>query len=238
MARTTRITEQLEWPSLKEVFFIGTRVHEELVRDKSGHIVMVDGQPKSHKVGKFVNELQEAIDDGKLDALVLEAANLYHGGNVQAVLAAMARNLDSQKSNMKNRDYAPNAEIDKIRLNTMYGFVNARREAKTRSSEALPQWAFGPKEIDEINDLHKLQAVINSINDACCDKAHGSYKSHLGENYVEVAKANRTYAQKRKELLKAQADAVDPNILAKLGQGKKVTLTADQAAQLIKLLSK
>lgn len=237
MARITRITEQLKWSSLKEVFFIGTRVSEELARDKNGKIIMVDGEPKTRKVGKFINELQDAIEDGTLDKMVQEAADQYHGGDIQAVLYAVTRNLDSQKSNMKKREYAPNRKIDEIRLATLYDFVNARREAKTRSSGDLPQWAYGPKEIDEITDVARLQKVINSINDACCDKAHGTYAVHLGPDYVEVAKANREYARKRKAELEAKENAVDPEILAKLAKGSKVTLSAAQAAQIAKLLN-
>jgi hypothetical protein len=238
MTRTTRITEQLNWSSYKETYFIGSRNVEELVRDSNGNIVIENNQPKVAKVSKFVNELQEAIDAGVFDTLVQECAAKYHDGNVQAVYASMARNLDSQRHNMKERAYAPNRKIDEIRLETMVNFVNSRREAKTRTNNALPQWAYGPTEIDAIDDPAKLQKIINSINDVCCDKAHGGYNKYLGDNYVEVAKVNREYARKRKAELEAKANAVDPEIIAKLAKGSKVTLTADQAAQLMKLLGK
>ena len=236
MARITKITENLSWQNLKDAYFIGTRVSEELKRDANGKVIMKNGEPIVAKVGRTVNELQEAINDGTLDKLVTECAEKYHGGNVQSVLAALARNLDSQRCNMKKRSYAPNKAVDELRLETLATFVSERREV-TRSSGSLPQWAFGPEEIDKIDDVKKLQNVINSINDACCDKAGGSYAKHLGENYVEVAKANREYARKRKAALEAKENEVDPELLAKLAKGK-VTLTPEQAAQLVKLLSK
>lgn len=238
MTRTTRITEQLNWSSYKETYRIGQSTVEELARDSAGKIIMENDSPKTVKVSKFVNELQDAIDAGVFDALVEECANQYHDGNVQAVYAAMARNLDSQRHNMKKRSYAPNRKIDEMRLETMVSYVNSRREAKTRTNEAIPQWAFGPEQIDAIDDLAKLQKVINSINDVACDKAHGGYDKRLGANYVEIAKANREYARKRKAELEAKANAVDPEILAKLAKGSKVTLSADQAAQIMKLLGK
>lgn len=238
MSRTTRITEQLNWSSYKETYFIGTRLSEELARDSAGNVLIEKGQPKVIKATKFVNELQEAIDSGEFDQLIQQCAEQYHGGNVQAVLTAMSRNLDSQRHNMKERSYAPNRRIDEIRLETMTIFVNSRREAKTRAKEGLPQWAYGQAEIDAIDDVAKLQKVINSINDVCCDKAHGGYEKYLGANYVEIAKVNREYARKRKAELEAKANAVDPDILGKLAKGSKVTLTADQAAQLLKLLGK
>lgn len=238
MTRTTRITEQLNWSSYKETYFIGSRMSEELARDDKGNAIMENGQPKVVKVSKFVNELQEAIEANVFDNLVQECATEYHDGNVQAVYAAMARNLDSQRHNMKERSYAPNRKIDEIRLETMVNFVNSHRESKTRTNNALPQWAYGPTEIDAIDDPAKLQKVINSINDVCCDKAHGGYDKYLGEDYVEVAKVNREYARKRKAELEAKANAVDPAILTKLAKGSKVTLSADQAAQLMKLLGK
>lgn len=238
MNRTTRTTEQLSWASYKETYFIGQRMVEDLERDSAGNVVLVDGQPKVTKVTKFINELQDAIDDGTFDALVKECADVYHGGNVQAVYTAMARNLDSQRHNMKERTYAPNRKIDEIRLDTMTAFINDRREAKTRAKGSVPQWAYGPAEIDTIDDVDALQKVINSINDVCCDKAHGGYEKRLGDNYVEVAKVNREYARKRKSELEAKKNAIDPAIIDKLSKGSKVTLTADQAAQLMKLLGK
>ena len=101
MTRTTRITEQLNWSSYKETYFIGSRNVEELVRDGNGAVIIENNQPKVAKVSKFVNELQEAIDAGVFDTLVQECAAKYHDGNVQAVYASMARNLDSQRHNMK-----------------------------------------------------------------------------------------------------------------------------------------
>jgi len=238
MQHFTRITEQLNWNQLRENYFIGSRVVEALARDAKGKIILTNGEPKVIKSSVFVNELQEAVDDGRLDALVAEAATLYHGGNTKIVIDAIVRNLDSQRSNMKKREYAPNKKIDEIRLETLTKFVNARRTTKSHASGTLPQWAYGPAEIDAIEDPNKLQNVINSINDACCNKSHMTYSTHLGENYVEVAKANRAYAQKRKAELVAKVSTVGPEILAKLAKGSKVTLTQEEAAQLMKLRAK
>lgn len=238
MTRTTKITEQLNWSTYKENYFIGTRPFEELERDADGNIKLVNGHPKAVKVLRFVNELQEAIDAGVFDKLIQECADQLHDGDVQSVLRAVTRNLDSQRHNIKNRQQPFNRKTEEIRLETMVKFVSSRSKARNRASEGLPQWAYGQAEIDAIDDVAKLQKVINSISDVCCDKAHGGYDKYLGDNYVETAKANREYARKRKADLEAKASAVDPDILGKLAKGSKVTLTADQAAQLLKLLGK
>jgi len=238
MTHVSRISEQLYWKTLREVYFIGNRTCEIVERDAKGALVMIKGEPKVVKTTKFVNELQEAIDDGTLDALVLDCANKYHGGNTQLVIAALIRNLDSERNNLKKRVCPTNKKIEELRLETMVKFVNDRRESKTRTSGELPQWAYGPKEIDAITDPDKLRKIINSINDACCDKYHGTYAEFLGEDYVEAAKANREYARKRKATLEAKANEIDPDLLKKFISGQKVTLTADQAAQILKLLKK
>lgn len=238
MSHIIRLTEQLTWKALRDTFFIGTRVVETLARNEKNKVIMVDGDAKTIKSVVFVNELQEAIDAGKLDVLVAEAAELYHGGNIQAVIASLVRNLDSQRTNLKNKNYAFNHKIEEIRLETMVKFVNDRRVAKSRPLGTLPQWAYGPKELDAIDDVNKLQNVINSINDACCNKAHGTYAKFLGEDYIEAAKANREYAKKRKESLLSKANAISPAFMAKLATGTKVTLTKEEVEQLVKLLNK
>ena len=239
MARITKITEDLNWQALKDNYFIGTRVVEELKRDSSGKIVMKNGEPVVQRIGRMVNELQQAIDDGTLDRLVLECAKEYHDGNIQPVLVAIARNLDSKRCNLKKATYAPNKAIDEVRLETLTKFVASRRtSSRAKTSGGLPQWAYGKAEINKLETPEAIQKVINSLSDVCCDKPGGNYALRLGENYVEIAKANREYARKRKAQLEAAANSVDDALLAKLAKGSKVTLTPEQAAQLVKILTK
>lgn len=239
MARTTKITEQLHWTALREEFPIGMRTSEELMRDANGKIVLKDGNPVVVKINKAVNELQDAIDDGRLDALVAEAANKYHNGDIQGVLAAIAKDLASKRYHLKDAYADSVKKIDEIRLDTLDKYVKSRRTSDTRSTDGLPQWAYGTTEIDAIDDPAKLQKIINSINDVCCGKAGSSYIKYLGEDYLTVAKANREYARKRKTALETSKSALDPELIAKLSAGKgKVQLTADQAAAIMKLLGK
>lgn len=240
--RINRISEELTWNSYSQSYFIGNRLVEELKRDGKGDVVLKDGKPVVMTGTKFVNELQDAISAGIFDELVQKCADEYHGGDVQGVYYALTRNLDSTRYNLKKRaaKYAQSSmiAIDKIRLATMEEFVASRSEAKSRSANTTPQWAYGPTEIDAISDPDKLQKVINSINDVVCDKAHGVYEKRLGPNYVEVAKLNREYARKRKAELEAKANAISPDLLAKLAKGSKVTLSAEDAAKVLELLGK
>ncbi len=237
MTRTTRLTEQLTWNYLKEVYFIGNITSEELARDAEGNIILTNNQPKVVHTTKMVNRLQEAIDAGEIDKLVVECAKMYHDGNTDAVYYAMARTLDSMRHNLKDRAYAPTLKIDTIRLETLTTYVRTKRKTAVKASGSIPQWAFGPAEIDAIDDPARLQKVINSINDVVSDaKINKSYAERLGEDYKEVAKRNREHARKRKELLQKKETAVDPDLLAKLATGKNVSLTAEQAALIAKLL--
>lgn len=237
MARMARITEELMWSSYKARFFIGERASEELKRDEDGHILLVDGHPVAVHVTKFVNDLQKAIDDGIVDKMVKKCADTMHGGDVQAVYYHMTRNLDSQRHTLKTTGYSVTPEADKIRLETMVNYINSKREAKIRLEGTKPQWAYGPEDIDQITDVAKLQKVINSINDVACGKGHSNYAARLGVDFLQVAKANREYARKRKAILEAKAEEIDPNLLAKLMKGK-ASISAAEAEALLTLLRK
>lgn len=233
---TQHIAMELTWKSLRDMYFIGTVVTEELKRTSDGKVIMENGQPVTHKVGKMVNKLQEAIDDGTLDALVKKSAEMYSNGDVAAVIASMVRNLDSERQTLKNRPTVPSVDTEMIRFTTLEKFVAARRTSKPRDASNLPQWAYGPAEIDKIDDPAKLQKIINSINDVCCDKSHVDYGKKLGADYVNVAKANRLYAQKRKQALESKVNQLPEDLIAKITSGKKVTLNEKQAAALAELL--
>ncbi len=240
MTRTTKLTESLHWSSLKENFPIGMRSSEVLQRDKNDKIILVDGNPVVVKINKFANELQTAIDDGRIDALVAEAAKLYHAGDTQGVINALAKDVSSKRCHLKDMYDGSARHIDEIMLDTLDKYIQSRRTSATRTTDGLPQWAYGKTELDAIDDPAKLQKIINSINDVCCGKAGGSYIKYLGEDYLTVAKANREYARKRRAILLAKKDevVVDPEILAKLSKTGKVTLTAEQAAAVMKLLNR
>lgn len=227
--KQTKIIESLSWKALKEAFIIGTVV------------VPVDG--KNTEV--VVNALQNAIDDGTIDAMVNESAKLYHDGNTSEVFKALNRNLQSQRCNMDKRAFIAMKDIEELRYTTLRNYVdsNIAKIAKTYgvANANKPQWAYGPEEIDAIEDAAQLQKVINSISDACSEsKFNAEYEVRLGENYREVAKANRSYARKRKAELenKANSKVVEDAtaLLAKLDKGTKTTLSAEEAAKLAELL--
>lgn len=242
MARIIKLTEELRWTNLREAFPIGMRTVEVLERDAKGNLVLHNGEPKVIKVQKRVNELETAIADGTLDKMVAVCADTYHNGDVQGVYAAMAKTLDSMRCNLKNGNKNTSLwKNDTERLGILTAYVRSHRTAQSRSTDGLPQWAFGPTEIDQITDPARLQKIINSISDVCADKAGASYVGLLGEDYVTKAKANREYARKRKAALEAKTQAPDPELIAKLnkpGKTGKVTLTPEEVETLMKLLGR
>lgn len=247
MSRTEKTTPALMWEALASKYFIGFRMEVDLKRDPQGHVILDDaGHPIPIKVGKNVNELQEAIDDGVLDGLMEECANTLHSGDKKAAFDAFAKRLQSKAYHQRHSDRKESSEWkhDQIMLTTLEKWLAANRPnstgASSSASSVLPQWAYGPEEIDQITSAAQLQKVINSIADVCSNKAGaGVYSQRLGDNYLEVAKQNRAYARQRKAELEAKEriDEVDPDLLKKLTKGGTVKLTDEQAAALVKLLS-
>ena len=236
--RTNRLTEELYWVSYKELYYIGLRETEELVRDNAGNIVFDEnGKERTVRIKRNVNELQEAIDSGEFEAKIQKCADMLHDGDVEEVYFAMAKNLDSQRFHMKKRDVAVSAS-DKIRFATIDAFVRGHRASGNENTEEIPQWAFGPEQIDKIDDPAKLLKIINSISDVASDsKFNKAYAVRLGENYREAAKANRTYARKRKAMLETQAKVKLPEtLIAKIQSGDKAQFTAEEMVLLAEFL--
>lgn len=229
-SKTTRISENLSWTALKENFYIGS--------------ITVGGQKLT------VNKLQDAIDDGTLKQMLIECADEYHDGDLVAVLNILKRNLSSQLCNMRKRasaGYTSNYETDKIRYETLKTFVDGLMSEHVKPKSGIsankPQWAYGPEEIDQIDDPELLRKVINSIADPCSDgKNPAPYIARFGENYREIVIANREYARERLAKLKAEAskpkvsDALQQKILN--GNGRLTKAELEELTELLKRLER
>lgn len=217
MAYNTKITENLKWQSLKENFFIGS--------------VKVDGKLVA------VNNLDTAIEDGTIDALLLDCANELHDGDVYSALLAWSRNLSSQQTNMK-KDYHPDAKQDWSRYNSLRTFVDkkmAEVKGSTANGNAKAYWEYTMEEINALTDAKTIKSVYDNMR---------SKKS----KYPTVVAAIADYedrlvviSKKRNDLIAAEKSGiskVDANLLAKLGKGNKATLSAQEAADLFAILAK
>lgn len=217
MAYTTRITENLNWQSLKENFFIGN--------------VKVDGKYVA------VNNLDVAIEDGTIEALVVECANELHEGNLYAAYLAWNRNLSSQQTNMK-KGYNPDAEQDWMRFNSLRAYVTKRMaeikgEANNGNSKAY--WEYTMEEIEALTDAKTIKSVYDNMR---------SKKSKYPTVVAAIADYEDRLAvisKKRNELIAAEKSGinkVDEALLAKLSKGNKATLSAQEAADLFAILAK
>jgi len=215
-----KLTKELYWESLKQEFIMVYAYHD----DKQ----------------VYIDNLTPAIETGIMDKLVEDCADLLHEGNLHTAYKALDANLRSKKCNMKKAPELPSKQHDKRRLSIMQEYVAKKLTETAPTAKATrlndkPQWAYGPEEIDKIGDIQQLQKVINSINDAV-SKVGAQYEARLGEDYQEIARANRTYARKRMEKLKKAVPTNADELLAKIQKGGKVVLSANEAAALAKFL--
>jgi len=215
-----KLTTELYWESLKQEFIMGYAYHD------------------NKQV--YIDNLTPAIKEGILDRLVEECADLLHDGCLRSAYKALDANLRSKKCNMKKAPELPSKQHDKKRLDIMQAYVAGKLAelapvSRTTRLNDKPQWAYGPDEIDKIDDIQQLQKVINSINDAV-SKVGAQYEARLGEDYQEIARENRTYARKRMEKLKKAVPTNADELLAKIQGGKRVVLSAAEAAALAKFL--
>ena len=236
MSKNTNITQELHWRALHERFFIGTRLTEVLARDEAGNILFKGDQPVVRRERQSVNELEEAIADGTLDRMLADCAAELHDGDIAVALKAWRRVLSSTQTNLKKRSQV--GPTDWVRFELLWQFTTDKLAAASKDAVGggLPQWAFGPEQIDRVNDPAVLQKIINSIADVCSTKANSPrYAEQLGSNYREVANANRAYARKRMKALNSAKGQIDPALLSKLQKGSAKLSSAETAA-LLKLL--
>lgn len=226
--RTVKMSENLHWQNLSNKFFIGE--------------VKVKG-----KIVK-VNELQEAIEDGTLLAMIKEAADAFYEGDVSAVLLRLKKNLSNWKCVAKMP-----TTIDKIRFQLLWDYCESllpeykRVSGKARPHDASaiyvnnvrkPQWAYNAEDLAKIDDVDRVVAIIHSIADVCAGKGNPERnRQWLGEDYLIKAVENREAAYKRRDELlnKQKATEIKQALADKLAAfGSDKVFTAEELMALLK----
>jgi len=215
--KKVRITEELTWSSLKDRFVIGNFTHE--------------------GVSLAINQLKDAIDNGTLLAMVVNCADKMHDGNVTEVVEAIKRNLSSNATNFKKKEYNPTADQDNLRLSLLWNFFDGLSIKEKKVTEGLPEtlkekalWALTTEEIEGLDKSNYkiLDSVYQNMQ---------SHKSKTGKEVVlaadpqyldRLALISKYRSECRAAAKKAESEVVIPTeLLTKAAAGKLTK--ADQA---------
>jgi len=227
---STRTTKGLDWKVLLQQFK-EFQTTEETAKKFCKDTEQLKKYDSKSAIVKYITEQ------------VQECADTLYSGDTTEVIRALRRNVQDKTCRMKDAAYLPDIKVRQALANIILdNFVLAAQSTTVVATANKPQWAFGPEEIDQINNLDDLIKVIHSISDVCSDKkANPKYSQILGENYVEVAKANREYANKRKSILAEQKVERTVDVAAKLQEllasGKK-SYSSKELAAILETLSK
>lgn len=215
---TCKVITELTWEALRNNYRIGT--------------VKIGGKNIE------VNELNEAIEDGTLDATMQKCADELHEGDLYSALLAFSRNLSSKATNMKKSTYSTTTKVDKIMYELLRDYTDkkmAEVKGSARSGNSKSYWQYTKEEIEAADSLQLITSIYNLM---------ASMKSKYPELVAKVPDFEERKAlvsKKKSEMLKAlknPANTVGDTLMTKLAGGKKTTLSAEEAATLANLLAK
>lgn len=204
-----KITKNLEWKALKENYKIGqVRVGKKFVS---------------------VNELADAIADGEIHALLQQCADELHDGDFSSAIRTFRKNLSSQLCNMKKSNTTPPVDFQRYELLDKY---TEQFVVKTTSAVVAGKAKVNYNH-DDIMTLKGNHEELRKLYNVFADR-----KSKRPESLDDEFYANFELIKQLKTEAKAAEDkvTVSTDILAKLKAG--VTLTAEESAELVKLLTK
>lgn len=208
------------------------------------------GKVKINGIVTEVNQLQDAIEDGTIDAMVVEAANTLHDGDLYRAYAEWSRVLSSTQTNLRKATTRTNITRDWTQYNLLREYVT-KRMAELKGSNRTgvarankkPFWAWTIEEIEAIplDDLKTAKSVYDNM---ASKKAKYPEKiEDMGEylRIFDVASAKLSACKKYAKQAK-QAPAIEVNLgdstMTKLSKGGKVTLSGAEAAELMELIKK
>lgn len=227
------ITEAMGFAALANKYFIGK--------------VTIGGVPTD------VNQLQDAIEDGSIDALVVEAAAELHDGDLYRAYAEWSRVLSSTQTNLKKATSRQNIQRDWLQYNMLRDYVTKRMSElkdstkSKRSGSGLQNkksfWTWSIEEIEAIplDDLKTAKSVYDAVADKK-SKYPEQVLARYGDMgvYLAIFDAASAKYSACKKYAKEQASKVEvaDSTLSKLSKGTKVTLSQAEAAELLELLKK
>lgn len=256
-----RTIPSARWENINKMFPLEINpvmVERKLVDPSTNETVVIQQHTGAYNK---IDHLQLAAEDGRLLKIVEDNATALHDSNVVSSCNSMINNISSILNKRKlvadeNRSDAWKHELERIiwlreQLNVYKQSASGKLADRPIKTER-PQWAYGPAELDLINDPEQLRKTINSISDACSEQKLSNFKDvakWLGSDPIEQAKFNREYAQKRLTNLRKQATAntvtatvlstvADKATVRKTSKGEKVfTLSMEELQELAKAIA-
>lgn len=193
--------------------------------------------------GKTITPFEEALKDGTIKGLIKECADAMHGGDLVPVVRQLIQNcqskicVDKGKTVKNSTQRASEAAVAQfleylVALRNEIGGTGTGMRATGKA-----KWSITAEEIEAMTDVDVLGKIVDCM---ASHKAKDlSYKEDLTDE-DELFLENYAKARaKLKELRKGtKTIEVSEKLLDKLTKGGKTTLSAAEAAELLKLLGK
>lgn len=200
-----------------------------------------------------IEQLKKAIEAGEITDMLKACADERFDGDLKPVMAQFNRNLSSQRCTRKITDTASKNRADMVEA--LWAMTHAT-QGTTGAKAPRAGFQYTKEEVDALvatGDVAELQRFYNNIhsnvNKAMSGLSTSCYAEELANNpklarWVEV----KEYVSEQLRTLKLGAKAktkepVKPELsedlakkLANYKAGKKASFTAEQMAELMKLL--
>ena len=133
----------------------------------------------------IINGLEEAINNGTLNDLVIESANANTEGNVSEVVKALKKCLASYKVNVKKASGHIDMQIETLRITTLEAWLNSYNTGSTvknarygRVENGKAKWDVTAEEVTALVDaaentlpaLEECYKAVNSIYNCIASK--------------------------------------------------------------------
>ena len=231
--RTIRLTKELTWQELRKSFFVGN-ITISTIDEKTGAKKLVSG---------FVDKQAEAIEDGTMDAMVKACAVEMHDGEVYEVYKAMSRNLSSMKYHLNDKTYSHQKAQEDARYETLRKYVTERMATGKAANVAgnttgVSYWRWTMTDIKalDITDARTIKSIYDNMG-----SAKSKYPEKVAEDSTFAARYKlvcEMHATAQKLLKQKTLMTEHTTLVEKLSGGKDVSFTAEEAAELAKLLGK
>lgn len=193
-----------------------------------------------------VDKLAAAIEDGTVDNILRECADVMYGGDMKPVRAQFGRVIASQKCNADKRGI--NTLIDRRRKDAIMLLEAYHKKAiNTGDVRTRSGFKYTKEEVDALvaaDNVEELQHFYNNIHSLVDKSISGLAMSQLTDKQKDRI-AVKEYVSEQLSKVKARRKAnglnqtgVSERLLNKLNSGKATSLSKADVAELLKILGK
>lgn len=180
---------------------VNTTMRKVIINDNLSIKVLKVTYPIYRQGNTIINGLEEAINNGTLNSLVIESANANTEGNVSEVVKALKKCLASYKVNVKKASGHIDMQIEALRIATLEAWLNSYSTGSTvkntrygKVENGKAKWDVTASEITALVDaaentlpaLEECYKAVNSIYNCIASKL--SKELNDAEVLLRVAK--------------------------------------------------